>query len=268
MNKSEILYKGLITLGKERTTEYFKNVELFESQFKYGEINHGCFKEMYETLEANDTYPARQDFFEKIPYLEDECKKCYKYFMKPRNKSVKGLDVQLGKLLEEIFIEYFKTQSINIIRADLKNRRYPDLLILDSSKEIIGYIELKYHATPFLLTYRMRPGRECYEGSLTLDKEKVAKQLKIIFSELDRPVFYVHWVDFPCMKGIFYQTSEQLHEILLKGSDEYYRKTREGDFVERKDGTIKKVGFSEKFYPSLTEMGSFEELIKTINNNK
>jgi len=268
MNKSEELYKGLISFGKDRITEFFKNVTLFESQYKYGEVNHRCFKEMYETLEAGEKYPARQDFFAKIPDLEAECKKCYKHFMKPRNKSVKGLDVQLGKLLEEVFIDYFKTKSINIIRADLKDRRYPDLLILDSSKEIIGYIELKYHAAPFLLTYRMRPGRECYEGSVTMDKEKITKQLKIIFNELDRPVFYVHWVDFPCMKGIFYQTSEQLHEILLKGSDEYYRKTREGDFVERKDGTIKQVGYGEKFYPSLTEMGSFEELLKTINDNK
>lgn len=268
MNKSEELYKGLINFGKDRIAEFFKNVTLFESQFKYSDLNHGCYNEMYSSLQPNEKYPARQDFFEKIPDLENECKKCYKYFMQKRNKFIKGYDIQLGKLIEEIFIDFFKTQNINIIRADLKDRRYPDLLILDGSKEIIGYIELKYHAAPFLLTYRMRPGRECYEGSLTLDKEKVAKQLKIIYSELDRPVFYVHWVDFPCNKGIFYQTSEQLHEILLGGSDEYYRKTREGDFVEKKDGTIKKVGYSEKFYPSLTEMGSFEELLKTINDNK
>jgi hypothetical protein len=268
MDKSEILYKGLINFGKDRITDYFKNVELFESQFKYAEVNHSCFKEMYSSLEIGEKYPSRQSYFEKITDLEGECKKCYKYYMKPRNKSIKGYDVQLAKLLEEIFIDYFKTQSINVVRADLKNRRYPDLLILDRSKEIIGYIELKYHASPFLLTWKMRPGRECYEGSLTLDKEKVSKQLKIIFSELDRPVFFVHWVDFPCMKGILYQTSEQLHEILLQGSDEYYRKQREGDFVERKDGTVKKVGYFEKFYPSITEMGNFEELIKTINDNK
>lgn len=268
MNKSEQLYKGLINLGKERTAEFFKNVATFDSQFNYSSVNHDCFKEMYQSLEIGENYPARQDFFTKIPDLETECKKCYKYYMNPRNKSIKAYDIQLGKLLEEIFIEYIKTQGISIIRADLKNRRYPDLLILDSSKEIIGYIELKYHAAPFLLTWKIRPGRECYEGSLTLDKEKVVKQLKIIFSELDRPVFYVHWVDFPCMKGIFFQTSEQLHEILLNGFDEYYRKSREGDFVQREDGTIKKVGYSEKFYPSITEMGSFEELINTIKSSK
>lgn len=268
MNKSEELYNGLINFGKNRILDYFKNVSLYESQFKYELINHNCHKEMYQNLKTRDTYPARQDFFKKITELESECKKCYKHYIKPRNKSIKGLDVQLGKLLEEIFIGFIKTQKINIVRADLKDRRYPDLLILDGSKEIIGYIELKYHAAPFLLTWKMRPGRECYEGSLTLDKEKISKQLKIIYSELDRPVFYVHWVDFPCIKGIFYQTSEQLHEIILNGTDEYYRKAREGDFIEMKDGTKKKVGYGEKFYPSLTEMGNFEELIKSINDNK
>jgi hypothetical protein len=223
---------------------------------------------MYLSLESGTQYPTRQSFYDKIPDLEAECKKCYKYFMRPRNKFVKGYDVQLGKLIEEIFIDYFKKHGIKIIRADLKDRRYPDLLILDNSKEIIGYIELKYHASPFLLTYKMRPGRECYEGSLTLDKEKVIKQLKIIFSELDRPVFFIHWVDFPCIKGIFFQTSEQLQEILLHRTDEYYRKQREGDFEQRNDGSIKKVGYFEKFYPSITEMGNFEEFLNTINENK
>jgi hypothetical protein len=268
MNKSEELYKGLLNFEKKRINEFFKNVTLFESQFKYADVNKGCNNNMFEGQEIAEKYPARQSFFEKIPDLEAECKKCWKYFLKPRNKSIKGLDIQLGKLLEEVFIDYFKTHGINIIRADLKDRRYPDLLILDRSKEIIGYIELKYHAAPFVMTYKMRPGRECYEGSITLDKEKITKQLKIIFSELDRPVFFVHWVDFPCMKGIFYQTSEQLHDKLLSGSDEYYRKHREGDFEERKDGTIKKVGYFEKIYPSIVEMGGFEELIKTINAKK
>lgn len=268
MNRSEELYRGLLYFGKERIDEFFKNVTLFESQFKYTDINTDCYSNMYEGQEIAEKYPARQGFFEKIPNLEGECKKCWKYFLQPRNKFVKGLDIQLGKLIEEIFIDYCKTLGINIVRADLKDRRYPDLLLLDRSKEIIGYIELKYHAAPFVMTYKMRPGRECYEGSITLDKEKITKQLKIIYSELDRPVFFVNWVDFPCMKGIFYQTSEQLHDILLSGSDEYYRKQREGDFEERKDGTIKKVGYLEKIYPSLIEMGSFEELIKTINENR
>jgi len=268
MNKSEELYKGLIRFGKDRIVDFFKNVSLFDSQFIYSDLNKECYTYMYDEIGTIDNYPPRQSFYKTIPSLEDECKKCWKYFLKPRNKSIKGLDIQLGKLLEEIFIEYLKTLRINIIRADLKNRRYPDLLLLDSSKEIIGYIELKYHAAPFVMTYKIRPGRECYEGSVTIDKKKVENQLKIIYSELDRPVFFVHWIDFPCIKGIFFQTSDQLLEIFNSNPDEHYRKHREGDFDKKKDGTIKKVGYFEKVYPSLTEMGNFENLINIINQNK
>jgi len=269
MTENDLIYKSLLNFGKERLEEYFKNVELFETQYKFNQINADCNLKMYQKIQPQDKYLPRQDFFTEIPGLETECKKCWKYFINPRNKSVKGLDIQLGKLLEEIFIDFFKEkQKINIVRADLKNRRYPDLLILDSSKSIIGYIELKYHAAPFLLTYKMREGRECYEGSLTLDKKKIEKQIAIIYSELDRPVFFVHWVDFPCVKGIFYQTSEQLHDYLLNNNDNFTRKEREGDIKENKDGTKKSVGYYEKIYPSITEMGNFVDLLNLIKKHK
>lgn len=268
MNKSEFLYKNLLEFGQTRILDYLKNAPTFESQFHFSDLNSQCNQKMYVELSPNEDYPPRQSYFTEISELEAECKKCWKYFMNPRNKSIKGLDVQFGKLLEEIFIEYLKKLKINIIRADLKNRRYPDLLVLDSSKEIIAYIELKYHAAPFLLTYKMREGRECYEGSLTLDKKKIEKQIEILESEIERPVFYVHWVDFPCIKGIFFQTSEQLQDMLAKNKDEFTRKDREGDFETKKDGTEKKVGYGEKIYPSIAEMGDFAELIEIIEKEK
>lgn len=268
MNKSEILYKNLLLFGQERILEFLKNAPTYGTQFEFHKLNSQCNQKMYEELSPNEIYPARQSYFSEISDLEVECKKCWKYFMRPRNKSVKSLDVQFGKQLEEIFITYLKTLRINVIRADLKDRRYPDLLVLDSSKEIIAYIELKYHAAPFLLTYKMREGRECYEGSLTLDKKKIVKQLEIFESEIERPVFYVHWVDFPCIKGIFFQTSEQLQDMLANNKDEYTRKEREGDFEIKKDGTEKKVGYGQKVYPSIAEMGNFAELIKIIEQEK
>ncbi len=268
MNNSQIHYQNLIKIGEDRLNDFFKNVELFESQFKYQEVNKSCYTKMYLDQLNGDSYRARQDYFKDISDLEGECKKCWKYYLKPRNKSIKGLDLQLGKILEEIFIDYFKILKIKIIRADLKDRRYPDLLILDGSKEIIGYIELKYHGAPFVMAYKMRPGRECYEGSITLDKEKISKQIKIIYGELDRPVFFVHWVDFPCLKGVFFQTSEEICNSLLNDTDIYYRKHRDGDFEEKKDGSVKKVGYIEKIYPSIVEMGNFEHLIKIINEKK
>lgn len=267
MNKSEFLYKNLLDLGQERILDFLKNAPIYESQFRFIQLNSQCNQKMYVELAPNKTYPPRQDYFPEIKDLEAECKKCWKFFIKPRNKSIKGLDIQLGKVLEEVFIDFLKSLKINVIRADLKDRRYPDLLVLDSSKEIIAYIEFKYHAAPFLLTYKMREGRECYEGSLTLDKKKIVKQLEILESEIERPVFYVHWVDFPCIKGIFFQTAEQLQDMFSKGMDEFTRKEREGDFIESKDGK-KFTSYTQKIYPSIAEMGDFAELIEIIEREK
>ena len=264
MELSEILYLELIKNSIEKLEEFFKNVGLHQSQFKYDKYNSLCFQFMYKELSVSEGYPSRQTFFEAIPELKMVCDGCWKYFLNKRNESIKGYDIQLGKILEESFIEYMKAKGVNIIRADLKNRRYPDLLILDSSKAIIGYIELKYHASPFVWTFKKRPGRECYEGSITLDKEKIIKQLKIIYSELDRPVYFVHWLDFPCIKGIYFQTSEQLHDYILNNTDNYKREERVGDFKTKADGEVKKIGYLEKIYPSITEMGNFENLLNIL----
>jgi hypothetical protein len=182
MNKSEFLYKNLLEFGQERVLDFLKNTPVYENQFRFSEFNSQCNLKMYAELSPSEAYPPRQSYFPVIPELEAECKKCWKFNMGARNKSIKGLDVQFGKVLEEVFIEYLRKLKINVIRADLKNRRYPDLLVLDSSKEIIAYIEFKYHAAPFLLAYKVRPGRECYEGSLTLDKKKIEKQRRIVWN--------------------------------------------------------------------------------------
>ena len=268
MHNSEILYINLLKFGSKRILDYLKNVSIFDSQFKYSRLNESCYEQMYLKLYRSDGYQIRKSFFGNITDLKTECNKCWKYFLNPRNRMEKGYDVQLGKQLEEIFTEYMKTIGIKIIRGDLKNRKYPDLVILDNSKAIIGYIEFKYHAAPFVWAFKKMPNRECYEGSVTLDKDKIIEQLKIIYSELERPVFYVHWVDFPCIKGIFFQTSEQLHDMLQNNIDEYIRKEREGDYIETKDGNKRLASYLGKFYPSITGMGTFEELLKIIKNNK
>ena len=46
-----------------------------------------------------------------IPELKNTCKGCGNYFMNPRNKSIKGLDVQFGRLLEDIIIDFFYGNS-------------------------------------------------------------------------------------------------------------------------------------------------------------
>jgi len=149
------------------------------------------------------------------------------------------------------------------MRADQKNKKLPDIMVLDRTRNIKAYIELKYHNAPFMLSWRLI-NREPYEGSITMDTNKLKNQLIEIGAELERPVFFVHWVDFPDLKGIFFNTNEQIKDYLQTNAVEFNRKEREGDFKDKKYKTVAKVGYTEKFYPPLHEMGNFEELIQYL----
>jgi len=234
--------------------DLMKNTKQYPTFLTYSEFNARCNEEML----IKEIKP-RQDFFEMIPGLKEECNQCWKFYLEPRNKSIKNLDVVYGNQFELAFIAFLSKLSINSAKADTKNKILPDNLILDKKNNILAYYEVKYHNAPFVMRYKFSKGRECYEGSLTLDFEKVQKQIKEIRSITDLPVLYLHWIDFPCIKGIFYMTLEETNQILKEGI-EFERKKREGDFVESK-GKNKKVGYLSKFYPSILKMKSLEEFI-------
>ena len=196
---------------------------------------------------------------QSIPDLNEKCERCREYFMKPRTKSIKGLDVQMGMFLEDLIIDYLSSViGVKAIHGDKLNKKYPDCMVLKPDKQIAAYFEVKYHCAPFLTSYQ-HIGRPCYEGSATLDFEKVIKQIEIIESDLDRPTFYLHWIDYPCLKGIFFETSEQVKDYLYETGIEFERKEREGDFT-----IVKKVGYTNKVYSPLLYMGNFDEFISYL----
>ena len=194
-------YEELLEFGGERIFDFLKNARLHESQFKYSEFNEVCYKKMY--IENNqDSIKTVKELKEEIPELKDTCKGCGSYFMNPRNKSIKGLDVQFGRLLEDVIIDFLKTKyKLNVTHGDNSNKKYPDCMLLSGDKGILAYFEVKYHGAPFISAIN-KIGRYCYEGSATLDLNKLVKQIEIVESELDRPVFYLHWIDYPCLKGL------------------------------------------------------------------
>ena len=103
-------------------------------------------------------------------------------------------------------------------------------------------------------------GRESYEGSITLDTKKIQNQIIECESELpNRPVYIVHWVDFHHLKGVFFNTLGQIKEYLASGS-RFERQERTGDYK-----MTKKVGYTEKFYPPLHEMGDLSELLEKLS---
>lgn len=258
-------YEELLADSKQRIDEFFHNIKLFENQFTYDEFNEKCEVLMYQKNNP-ESIATVKELKANIPELAAMCKACAGYYMRVRNKSVKTLDVQMGIFFEDLLVEYLsRRHGLDVVRGNINNTKYPDCVIRDTeTKKVSCYFEVKYHAAPFLTANNMllpKGSRLCYECSATLDKEKVAKQIDIIEQEIDVPVFYVHWIDYPCLKGIYFETVPQVKDDLIMSS-EYNRREREGDFKEMSDGTKKKKGYLAKVYPRQLTMGDFNELIK------
>lgn len=254
------LYEELLEFSRDRIKDFFKNVELFEGQFKYNDFNKTCLEKMYKN-NVQENIKTVKDLKEEIPELSSMCKKCGAYYMKPRNKSKIKYDLIMGQLFENILIDFLKEKlKINALHADKTNKKYPDCMILKKDRGIAAYFEVKYHSAPFISAIN-KINRYCYEGSVTLDYKKIINQLEIIESDLERPVFYLHWIDYPCLKGIFFETSEQVKDYILTHGEEFNRQEREGD----KEKNPKSV-YLGKFYSPLLQMGNFDEFINIIRS--
>ena len=82
------------------------------------------------------------------------------------------------------------------------------------------------------------------------------KQLALIEEEIDVPVYYLHWIDYPCLKGVFYESSDAVKAHMEQQHAEFERKKREGD--DKKSAGAR---YFSKIYSYLLELKSFEEMI-------
>lgn len=254
-----MLYEELLASCKERFDKFFANVPIFENQFTWSDFNTKCYEAMY----VNNTYKKIAEvksLKETIPELKDVCKKCGEFYIPQRNKCIPKYDVILGKQHEEALMEFLTAKlGAKTERADLQNRSLPDCQILKPDGSTAAYFEVKFHGSPFVQALYLT-GRYCYEGSATLDYKKIKKQLELIDgNKLDAPVFYVHWIEYPCLKGVFYETSDQVKAFLSSGEEEFSRKTREGD-----NEKTKKSIYLKKRYSPLLDMGDFDSFINEL----
>ena len=255
-----MLYEELLEASKDRFDEFFKSVSTFENQFTWNEFNAECYRLMYDE-NSYDELATVKGMKEEIPEMKDMCKKCGAYFIPARNKSIPKYDVVLGKQMEEEMMKFLSKKLGTVVeRGDLQNRSYPDCVIRKADGKPAAYFELKYHAAPFVYAYRFT-GRECYEGSATLDYKKMKKQLALIDDEITVPVYYVHWLDYPCLKGIFYESSKKVKEHMNQQHAEFERKKREGD--DQKSAGAK---YFSKIYSYLLELGDFEEMVEEFRS--
>lgn len=263
MTNSFNLYNQLLAKSVEELQSFTKNSLTHDSQFTFTDFNENCVNVIYDDLGKKNLISPRQELFEKIPGLADTCKGCYRYFMNPRNRSAKFLDIKLGKKFEVAFVDFLNSIGISSDLLDKKPLNYPDIIIKNNNGEIVSRCEVKYMASPFLLLYKKVEGRECYEGSNTLDVgKKIAKQREFVENEIDVPVFYIYWLDYPCIKGVYYMPAKEVYVYIDSvGGKQFERKERSGDFVTTKDGTKKKLSQTSKVYLPLYKMKNFESLI-------
>ena len=127
------LYQELLESAKHIKDEYLKNVTKFHNQLSFDNINKKCYEEMYSNIEPNNAIPTNIELQEKIKGLSNLNKEAYKFFMRSRNNSVKGMDVQLGNKFDEAIIDFLQSKKINACRADKRNKKLPDIQILDKT---------------------------------------------------------------------------------------------------------------------------------------
>jgi len=145
-------------------------------------------------------------------------------------------DIQEKNDLENAICDYlFKFHKIKIERAAYAGRFYPELLILDRTRNIFGYLCIEHH------------NEEDFNSDYIKEFDRITKKrIQVYYSELDRPIFFLHWFSTLNSEGVYYLTSEQIHDILIKGLDE---------------------ANPAPFYPKKELMGDFAEFITTVKMN-
>lgn len=255
-----MLYEELLNSCKQQFDDFFKNINLFENQFKWSEFNNKCYKLMFIQNSPDKIFTVKE-LKEKIQELKNTCKKCGNYYIPARNKSMPKYDVIMGKQHEYALMRFLENKlGAKNERADLENRNMPDCKVLNSDGSVAAYYEVKFHGAPFVMAFT-KTGRYCYEGSATLDYKKIEKQLNLVKDTLDAPLYYVHWIDYPCLKGIFYETAEQVKNYISKEKTIFERKKRDGDELKNKSSI-----YLEKIYSPLLDMKNFESFIKEIQS--
>lgn len=266
-SESQKLYLDLLDYSRIRIKEFLHNYPIYPTQLQFNnEFNGACIVSMYENQRNKKDFPNRKSFFPTINCLSETCSKCWKFYLDPRNNSVKFLDIKLGKEFEKEFMGFLAAKGFISQRADTTIKNSPDIAVLSENGKPACFIEMKYLAAPFVKVHLFVKGRECYEGSTTLDTgKKIIAQRFIVEKDLRKPVYYVYWLDYPCIKGIFFMKSESVYEHIdsVKGI-EWSRRERSGDYVKTHNGKLK-IAHTEKVYLPLLLMGDFAELLEKMH---
>lgn len=142
----------------------------------------------------------------------------------------KGINVNETNFTNDL-IAYVKEKcKLNIVRWNPVKKEYPQYMLLGSDKGILAYVNFNVCKNNAFFRHNY---------------ELLLNQLRLSVSDLDRPVFNIYQMGERSENNIYFETYEQLIDILLN----------EPSRVEQNENG-KKI-----FYSNKVEMGTINELI-------
>lgn len=154
-------------------------------------------------------------------------------------KTDRNMETGQAVFAEEM-ISLVKTDCrMNIVKWEPVKKDYPTHILLSSDKGILAY-----------LNFIVSDGQD--EGCFRHEKDVLLTKLRLAVSDLDRPVFNVYQVAEENKKAVYFETYEQIRDILFRYPDR---------IVRDKDGT-------EYFCSEKSQMGDREELLSLFMDLK
>jgi len=146
-----------------------------------------------------------------------------------------------------IFSTWIKNRfRMNIVKWSPNTPLYPRFMFLGTDKGILAYLEFFYHESKELIDDEM-----ILQYGICHEMNGLKKRIALVNSHLDRPVFYVHILNYEHFKGIFFETTDMIKNNIFESN--YTKKT---------------VNEREYYFTNIGEMGSLDELINMFGDLK
>lgn len=149
-----------------------------------------------------------------------------------------GTDINILSIL--------KKEKFKIVKWEPNKVGYPMYMLLSGDKGILAYIDFFHHKFDGTANRNLiaRFGI-CYSLS------ELINSISLAYSDLDRPVFYVHMVHIGSDIKIYFETDEMIKNNIL---------TRKNFIFD--------IGYNNLYFSNLNEMGDLDNLINIFNDLK
>lgn len=132
------------------------------------------------------------------------------------------------------FLEYLKKKNkFSIINWEPCKEEYPHYMFLSGDKGILAYLDFQY----------VESDTSFSEEQIHINSEILLSKLRAADSQLDRPIFFVYFLNCIDKHGIYFETNEQI-----------------------KDRWFQNCIKSDIYHPIFDEMGDYENLISILTD--